>query len=261
MIARVEATTAPAGRARTLPLLAGIVVAAAVIGRLPGPLGGWVQAIGTAAHESGHAFVADLLTGDVVSITVFRDGGGIAFTEASSSDWRSFLVAGAGYPATLLAGLALLGAVLLARSSRQVAAVGAAATLVALVLWTPFSARVPSVDDGDQRFTFFVLLLLAAALAGAAALPDRFDTARRVVLGAIAVGLLADAFRAGRDLVTIEGSFGDTATDADALAESSGILGATAWAWLLRLALFAVAAAWAWVLVRRMTRGADRAAP
>ncbi|MBA2281305.1 MAG: M50 family metallopeptidase [Actinomycetota bacterium] len=233
-------------------LLLGIVVAAIVIGRLPGPLGGWVQAVGTAAHESGHALVADLLTGDVVSITVFRDGGGVAFSEASPSSWRSFLVSAAGYPATLLVGLAVLTAVLLGRSSRPVAAIGSAAALTALVFWTPFSSRVPAVEGGDQHFTFFVFLFLVLVLAGAAALPDSFDTARRVLLGALAVGLLADAFRAGRDLVVIEGTAGQTATDADGLNAAVGLFSPTVWAWVFRLALFAIAAGWALLMVRRL---------
>jgi hypothetical protein len=130
--------------------------------------------------------------------------------------------------------------------------------LFALVFWTPFSSRVPIVADGDQRFTFFVLALSALVLAGAAALPPRFDTARRVVLGVFAVGLLADAFRSGRDLVTIEGRFGETTTDADGLADAAGVLGSTAWAWLLRLALFAIAGVWAWVLVGRLRPSSGR---
>ena len=239
--------------ARNVPaILFGVVVAAVVVGRLPGPLGGWLQAVGTAAHESGHALMADLLAGDVVSITVFRDGGGVAVSEASSSSWRAFLVSAAGYPSTLLVGLALLTAVLLARSTRPVAATGSGGALVALVFWTPFSSRVAGIDGSDQHFTFFVLAFVVLLLAGAAALPDRFDTARRIALGAVAVSLLSDAFRAGRDLVTIEGRFGETATDADGLNAAVGLFSPTVWAWVLRLALFAIAAGWAALVFRRL---------
>lgn len=240
-------------------IVAGMVLVALVIGRFGGPVGDWVGAIGTATHEAGHALVADVLAGDVISITVFRDGGGVAVTEASGSGWRTFLVSAAGYPATLLAALALLTAVLFGRSSRTIAAAGAVAALVALVFWTPFNAAIDAVDDGDQRFTWFVLLVSALLMAGAAAIPDRHDTVRRVVLGAFAIGLLSDAFRAGEDLVVIEGRAGETLTDADGMAEAAGVLGSTAWAWILRLSLFAIAAAWAWVVVRRW-RPADLSA-
>jgi hypothetical protein len=149
-------------------------------------------------------------------------------------------------------GLVLLTAVLLARSSRPVAFGGVIGALVAWVFWTPFSSRVPLVEGGDQHFTWFVFLFSVVALVGAAALPEKYDTARRVVLGAFAVGLLGDAFRATHDLVTIEGRFGETATDADGLNAAVGLFSPTVWAWLMRLALFAVAAAWAFVMVRRL---------
>ena len=38
----------------------------------------------------------------------------------------------------------------------------------------------------------------------------------------LAVGLLSDAFRAGKDLVVIEDELAGTATDADGLADASG---------------------------------------
>lgn len=232
-------------------LLAGIVVASIVLGRFGGPVGDWVGAVGTAAHEAGHAAVADVLTGRVISLTVFRDGGGVTFSQASGSDWRTFLVSGAGYPTTLLAALALLTGALFGRSSQRIAAAGAFCAAFALVFWTPFSSKVDGISNGDQHFTFFVLLVSTLLLGGAAALPKPYDTARRIVLGALAVGLLSDAFRAGKDLVVIEDRAGATATDADALAQASGLLSASVWAWLMRLFLFAVAAAWAWLMVRR----------
>jgi hypothetical protein len=73
-----------------------------------------------------------------------------------------------------------------------------------------------------------------------------------VVLGAFAVGLLADAFRAGEDLVLVERQAGRTSSDADLLAEASGVLSAGTWAWLMRASLFVVAVAWAAVAVRRL---------
>jgi hypothetical protein len=224
-----------------------MVAIAAVVGRFGGPVADLAGAVGTAAHEAG---------GRVLGITVFTEGGGVTFSEASRSDWRTFLVAAAGYPATLAAALVLLTGALLGRSSRPIAVAGSVAAAFTLVFWTPFNSVVTGIDDGDQRFTWFVVAGAAALLAGAAALPDRFDGARRAVLGALAVGLLTDAFRATEDLVVIEDVAGGTATDADALAEASGLFGAGAWAWLMRLALFAVAAAWAWFGLRRWAAAA-----
>jgi hypothetical protein len=235
----------------TAKVLAGIVLAALLLGRFGGPVGDWVGAVGTAAHEAGHAAFADVLTGRVLSITVFRDGGGVTLSQASESDWRTFLVSGAGYPMTLFAALALLTGALFGRSSQPIAAGGAAAAAISLLLWTPFNSRVQGIGDGDQRFTWIVLALSAILLGGAAALPHRYDLARRIVLGALALGLLTDAFRATKDLVTIEDVAGGTATDADGLADAAGFLGAGAWSWLMLLALFAIAAAWAWLTIRR----------
>ena len=248
---------APESRPRTGVVLVGVVVVAAVVGRLGGPVGDLVGAVGTVAHEAGHAAVADVLTGDVASITVFRDGGGVAVSEASDSGWRSFLVAAAGYPATLVAALALLTGAVFGRSSRAIAGAVAALALVALVLWTPFSARVPGIEDGDQRFTWFVLATIVALAGGSAATPARYDTARRVVLGALAVGLLSDAFRAGSDLVLIEDQVGAVATDADGLAEAAGVLSASTWAWLLRASLFLIAGAWLLAVLRWRTPPED----
>lgn len=234
-------------------LLVGIIVGAVVLGRFGGPVGDWIGAVGTAAHESGHALTADLLTGRVVSITVFRDGGGVTWSETSDSDWRTFLVSGAGYPATLVAALVLLTGVLIARSSRTIAIVGAITAAAALNFWTPWTTSIPGIDSTDQHFTWFVFAALTAALATAAAVPDRHDTARRIVLGIVAVGLLSDAFAAGKDLVVIEGGgrLAATATDADALADAAGFGSATTWAWIIRLGLFAGFAVWGvWILRR-----------
>lgn len=228
----------------TAKVLGGVVLVALLLGRFGGPVGDWVGAIGTAAHEAGHAAFADVLAGEVLSITVFREGGGVTLSQASDSGWRTFLVSGAGYPMTLFAALALLTGALFGRSSRPIATGEAAAAAVALLLWTPFNSPIQGISDGDQRFTWIVLALAAALLAGAAAAPDRYDLARRIALGAIAVGLLSDAFRATKDLVVIEDAAGGTASDADGLADAAGVLSAGTWSWLMRLALFAIAAGW-----------------
>jgi hypothetical protein len=233
---------------RTLVL---VFVIALVLGNLGGGVAGVIGALGTSVHEAGHATFADLLTGRVASVTVFQEGGGVTFTEVSDSWWRTFLVAGSGYPATLFAGLALLTSVLFGRTTRLTAAVASGISLFVWVFWVPFSSTVAFVSDDEQRFTWFLLGITTLVFAGIATIPDRYEQARRIGLGVLAVGLLTDAFSAGRTLVVVEGSSGDTASDADALAEAVGVGSSTVWAWLLRGSLFVIAFLWArWALNR-----------
>ena len=224
------------------------VLGGGVIGSRLGFVGDWFGAIGTAAHEASHAAVGDVLAGIVLSITVFRDGGGVTFVQASASGWRSFAVAAAGYLGALVIALAVTTAVIFTRTSRVVVLVGAALTLVAMVLWVPFSPVVGGLPAGDQHFTWFLFLVVALALVGSFWLPD---TARRIVLGVVAAGLISDAFRGGRDLVMIEGAGLPVQTDADGLHDAASWLGPTAWAWVLRGLLFLMAAAWLWWAARR----------
>ncbi|HUW02872.1 MAG TPA: M50 family metallopeptidase [Acidimicrobiales bacterium] len=233
---------------RTLVL---VFVIALVLGNLGGGVAGVVGALGTGAHEAGHAVFGDLLTGRVTSMTVFREGGGVTFTEVSDSWWRTFLVAGSGYPATLFAGLALLTAVLFGQATRVTAAVAAGISAFVWVFWVPFNSKVGFVSDGEQRFTWFLIGVTTLVFAAVAAIPDRYEQARRVGLGVLAVGLLTDAFSAGRTLVIVEGSFGETASDADALSQAVGVGSSAVWAWLLRGSLFVIAFLWArWALNR-----------
>lgn len=233
---------------RTLVL---VFVIALVLGNLGGGVRGITGALGTGAHEAGHALFGDLLTGRVTSVTVFQNGGGVTFTESSDVWWRTFLVAGAGYPATLFAGLALLTAVLFGRATRITAGVAAGLSMAVWVFWVPFNSRIPFVTDGEQRFTWILMGVTTLAFATVAVIPDRYEAARRIGLGVLAVGLLTDAFSAGRTLVVVEGSAGETASDADALSQAIGVGSSTVWAWLLRGSLFVFAFVWAqWALNR-----------
>lgn len=247
-------------RASVKRTLLWVFVIALLLGNLGGGVRGTIGAMGTLAHEAGHALFADLLTGDVTSITVFDDGGGVTFTEVSDSAWRTFVVAGAGYPATLYAGLALLTAVLFGHRTRAAAGVASALCLVVWVLWVPFSARIGGLGDGQQRFTWLLTGGLTLAFAAVAAIPDRHEAVRRIGLGVLAIGLLTDAFSAGRTLVVVESGFGATASDADALAEAVGFGSSTMWAWLLRGSLFVITALWARWAIERAARGWERPA-
>lgn len=253
----IPAAPAAAGRApdRASPgvVLFWVVVAALVLGRVGGPVARSISAVGTAVHEIGHAATADVLTGDVEGITVFRDGGGITVSEHTEAGWRRFIVAGSGYPAPLLAALALLTGALLGRTGRRLAAAGAVAAAVSLALWVPFRPASAGIAAADQRFTWWVVAATAALLAAAAALPDRHSTVRRVALGAVAVALLTDAFRAADDLQVLTGARQPIATDAHSLAAITDVGSAGLWAWLMRLALLGIAGGWAWWLFTRWT--------
>ena len=245
----VSPTRAESARPRVAPRWAPLaVLGGGVIGSRLGFVGHWFAAIGTSAHEASHAAVGDVLAGRVLSLTVFRDGGGVTFVEASSSGWRSFAVSAAGYLGALVVALAVTTAVLFTRTSRVVVLVGAALTLLALVLWVPFSPAVRGLPAGDQHFTWGLFVVVAVALAGSFWLPD---TARRIVLGVVAAGLISDTFRGGRDLVMVEGTGLPVHTDADGLHDAAPWLGPTAWAWVLRGLLFLIAAAWLWWAARR----------
>jgi hypothetical protein len=252
----------PAAPASPGVVLFWVVVAAIVVGRLGGPIGGWTRAVGTAAHEVGHAATADVLAGDVLSVTVFPDGSGLTISDAPGSGWRRFLVSGAGYPAPLLVAMALLTGVLLGANGRRIAGAGAVVAATALVLWVPRRPVAPGITEADQRHTALVLLLLALLLAGLAALPDRYATARRVGLGVLAVGLLTDAFRSTDDLLAITEEGGRrTTTDADGLAAVVDVGSAGTWAWLMRLFLLALFGAWCWWLFVRRPPSAPMTGP
>jgi hypothetical protein len=182
---------------------------------------------------------------------VFAGGGGVTVSELTDSGWRRFVVAGSGYPATLVAALLLLTGALLGRSGRRLAATGAAATFVALLLWVPLRPAAPGITSADQRFTWLTFAVTALLLAVAAALPERWSTARRIVLGTLAVGLLSDAFRSVDDLITMRGRGWHTTTDAETLERVTDVGSPALWAWLMRLFLLVVAAAWAWLVFTR----------
>ncbi len=234
-----------------------MVVGGFVASRL-GVFGDWFSAAGTAAHEASHAAVADVLTGRVLSITVFRDGGGVAITEASDSWWRTFAVSAAGYTGAMACALALTTAVLFGRASRTIALAAGGLCLLALALWTPFRPSVRGIEAGDQHLTWYLLAGAAAVLAGSTWLPE---TARRVALAVFAAGLVSDAFRAGRDLVVAEGGGRQVQTDADGLHAAVPLLSAGAWSWAMRMFLFVVAGVWLWWAGRRWFAGAERRAP
>ena len=234
-----------------------VVGGAVVVGALDGlPLVGHLGSIGTLYHEASHALVADVAAGEVRSITVFSDGGGVAVWEGTEvGGLVRFSVAAAGYLGTAVVALALLTGTLFSRSSRRVSLAAAAAMLATWALWVPFSARVDGVSGGDQRYTWFLAGAVTGLLAAISSLPDAW---RRVALGALAASTLAAAFDASDAVVELNRGGAEVRTDADTMADAIGPLGPLAWAWLLRLAVVAMTIAWGWWAARRwLGRGAE----
>ncbi len=77
-----------------------LLASSLVITRLPF-IGKFFRVVNTLIHESGHAVMALLLSGNVQRIDLFSDTSGSAFT-ATKNGFSRFLVSLAGYPASAL---------------------------------------------------------------------------------------------------------------------------------------------------------------
>ena len=77
-----------------------LLTSSLVITRLPF-IGKFFRVINTLIHESGHAFMALLLSGKVYRIDLFSDTSGSALT-ATKNGFSRFLVSLAGYPSSAL---------------------------------------------------------------------------------------------------------------------------------------------------------------
>jgi hypothetical protein len=245
--------SAPPGRQAPWWTPLAVIGGAVLVGALDGlPLIGHLGSIGTLYHEASHALVADVAAGEVRSITVFTDGGGVAVWDGVEvGRLVRFTVAAAGYLGTAVVALALLTGTLFGRSSRWVALAAGGAMLVTWALWVPFLARVEGVSGGDQRYTWFLAGAVSGLLVAISTLPDAW---RRVALGVLASSALAAAFDASDAVVELNRGGAEVRTDADTMADAIGPLGPLAWAWLLRLAVLAMTAAWAWWAGRRWLR-------
>jgi hypothetical protein len=148
----------------------------------------------TLVHESGHALAAELVGGDVKTVTINSRGGGLTtWTFTDESTTRRLIVASGGY-----VGAAVIGGFMVEAAARvrrgRVAAFSLAAAIAAIGLaWVPWRFSPPvqagftGSGPGDGRFTTLFCVAAAAAFAALAIQP--FAGVRRLVIVALGVAL------------------------------------------------------------------------
>lgn len=83
-----------------------ILILTFILLRIPG-LSNYLRTVSTLLHESGHALVAILLSGEAMEIKLNSNTSGSALTKTSSK-MKAFLVSFAGYPIAALGALGLM---------------------------------------------------------------------------------------------------------------------------------------------------------
>jgi hypothetical protein len=83
-----------------------ILVLAFILLRIPG-LNNYLRTVNTLLHESGHALVAILLSGEAIEIKLNSNTSGSALTRTNSKI-KAFLVSFAGYPLAAMGALGLM---------------------------------------------------------------------------------------------------------------------------------------------------------
>lgn len=83
-----------------------ILVLTLMLLRIPG-LNNYLRTVNTLLHESGHAMVAILLSGEAIEIKLNSNTSGSAFTKTGSK-LKAFLVSFAGYPLAAMGSLGLM---------------------------------------------------------------------------------------------------------------------------------------------------------
>ena len=213
----------------------------------------------TLVHEAGHALVVTLLGGDVLTVTVNEQGGGL--TQARASDPSStfqVLVASAGY-----VGTAIIGAVMLELSRRlrggRVALAALALIVVAIALaWVPWdfdpgvSSTTSGSTSGDGRFTILVCVAAVVVLLGLAVQP--LTRVRRAAILVLATCLCLGAVEDLQLVLDISrrGGHSDAAIAAAATPLSSWL-----WAVIWMLVGVAACAAGTWGAVSRDSTGTE----
>jgi hypothetical protein len=194
--------------------------------------------LGTYAHESGHATFAELLGGNVVTLTINGRGGGVTYWLAPSdfADWRRAVVASAGYVGAVVVGAVLVVAAARGRNGKVFALVAAGLVLLVAILWVPWNG--PEVDeatefftgssDTDGRFTWMFAVFVAAGFVALLWAPTRV---RQVVLLFAGATCFLGAIDALRVLIGVstDGSHNDAKAVNDALGIPTWVVAIT-WA-------------------------------
>jgi hypothetical protein len=227
------------------------MIAAAVVWLVRPPLLSPIVWFGTLAHESGHAVTAQLVGGEVVTVSINGRAGGVTYWlhPTDLATWRLVLVATAGYLSAVVAGAVLVVGAARGRTGRVVAIAAAVVVALVTIAWVPWNG--PDVDaaaelftgssSSDGRFTWIFSICTVAFLVVLLWLPTR---ARQIVLLFAGVTCFLAALDALRVLIGVSetGAHSDAATVGDLVALPTwlvaivwtGIAGAVGW-WTLRL--------------------------
>lgn len=109
-----------------------ILVLAFIVTRIP-IVGKFFGGLDTLIHETGHALMTLLLSGEVLSIELFSDTSGVAMTRTSNK-FKQFLVSIAGYPFSSVMAV-ILFYMIKAEAIQALLIVLASFAVVTLLLW------------------------------------------------------------------------------------------------------------------------------
>ena len=230
-------------RQRDLVILIGLALFSLLLAREPTIW--WLlypfRLLGTFVHELSHGLAAIATGGSFRRFVVNPDFSGMAW----SSGGARWLVASAGY-----VGSAVFGGVLTILSARGVPArtllVGLGVALGVLCLF--FVRNVFGVVSG-------LLIAVAFCLAGRQ-LPRRWASGLVLFL---AVQMMLDALHSLLDLITVSAAMHGAATDAQIMAQATGVP-ALIWALLWNLSAIGILVAALRIAYRHPSRDADAAA-
>lgn len=225
-----------AAAARPKRLVGGLALTALVVTVLwPTPVLLPLRLLVTFVHEAGHALAANLVGGDVVSLTINPNEGGLTFSRFEATRPRRMLVASAGYVGATLIGAALLAALRHLRTGRAVLASFAVGIALATVLWVrsaPDPGAFAGATGSGRNDGWFTLLfsIFAVVVFGGLAWKATVGI-RRAAVTLVAAGL---CFGALEDVWQLVGSGNRRHSDAETLADLT-FLPSVVWAvlWLL----------------------------
>lgn len=198
----------------------------------------------TLMHESGHALMAKVVGGDVVSVTISPSEGGLTMSAFEPTLLKRLLVSSAGYVGSSLAGGLLLFAAGRMRSGRLLVWTLVVWMVVVAVVWVPFvppdtgggAAKASGYARTDGLFTWAFILGLGSVFA-LVAWKAPVVVRRTLVVWVAALSCLASL----EDIKSLFGyGLAGSGSDADAMARVT-LVPAAFWAvvWLA-LSLFAM---------------------
>jgi hypothetical protein len=198
--------------------------------------------LSTLCHELAHGLAAILAGGELVQLSVYADGSGVATHRGAYSAFERAFVAAAGPLGPAVAGLVLLASLRHRRGARWLLGFAAATLLVVLMLW------VRNVFG----LAFVTGLMLSIGVAAAYA-PDRW---LYIAAGFLGVQMGLSTFSNMDYLFSAGAQTGAGALPSDTQ-QIADTLGLSYWFWGGLLALMSVAtvALGLWISVRKSNSG------